>query len=386
MSALEATVSEGNIRLSLCLTNESFYSEIGTQVIKKINSSVNPKMSALSTNNFWTSLISIESSSKLSLTETLFFPWHNNTRIYQAIGRGLRFCSHAALDPDERNVTIFKYASTVPDFGIEADERVTEEMLEMAETYGISEETMRMETTDEAMYNRIVQKDINTKKIERIMKEIAIDCEQNKHVNYFGVLDVCPEGKNGSCDYSRLCDYQPCEYDCIGYKDKIQYLTVDFRKLKDAYQIGTDGETVFTCDDTENTRDVIIRILELLESPVPERATCEHLWNVLSKKVGKINTDTDTGVQQILMEIPRGKVDNSTYNIYFSRPQINKAKLYITQMFRKNLAVTIPQVVHILTTMDPLLEQSFIYTAMNELVGNPPYLLPEPVYDKFNQP
>ena len=67
------------------MTNVSFYSEIGTQVMKNISSSVKFKMSGWSRNNLCTSLISFESSSKLSLTETLLLPLQSRTRDANAI-------------------------------------------------------------------------------------------------------------------------------------------------------------------------------------------------------------------------------------------------------------------------------------------------------------
>lgn len=319
-------------------------------------------------------------------------PWWNNTRIYQTIGRGIRYCSHADLDENERTVEIYKCASTIP----EEFENLSAE--EINEKYGVEEKELYMETVDEAIYNTTVSKDIKGKKIERLLKQISIDCEQNKYLNYFGELDTCPEKETtGTCDYSRICDYTKCAYECLLYKDKIQYMFVDYRKTKDGkYLISTSkdsGDALESVEHLECDEVAVSQIFSLLQIDEPtdnKLEPCEYLWNMLSKKINKINkveaTDEHGGYQQIRIDIPlHGTVDNSTYNIYFSKPQIDKARLYITRLYKKNVALTIGQIVNLLTRLDPLLEKEFIYTAMDLLVGNPPYIIPHKVYDKFNR-
>lgn len=59
----------------------------------------------------------------------------------------------------------------------------------------------KIPTIDQILYVRAEEKDIETKRIERIMKRLAIDCELN---NVF----------NNGIDYSPICDYDLCNYTC----------------------------------------------------------------------------------------------------------------------------------------------------------------------------
>lgn len=112
-------------------------------------------------------------------------PWHNYTRIWQAIGRGLRNCSQADFPEQERNVTVYRYSAAVP------------------ASYSDPNELL-IETIDEESYRRSLRKDIWIKKVERILKEIAIDCALNKNANIY----------KDDKDNSRDCDYMDCEYKC----------------------------------------------------------------------------------------------------------------------------------------------------------------------------
>jgi hypothetical protein len=64
--------------LSLYFTKLSDYSVVGIHAIMNNSSSVIERISALSINKLCISLISVESNSKLSFTETLSFPWHKS--------------------------------------------------------------------------------------------------------------------------------------------------------------------------------------------------------------------------------------------------------------------------------------------------------------------
>ena len=124
-------------------------------------------------------------------------PWHNNTRLYQVIGRASRFCSHYDLQNSERNVTVYKLCGKAP----------TMKDLNVNKMTGkLTSNDLNKETSDEKIYRRIERKDIQTKKAERILKMSAIDCQINKNINHY------PNDKNNS----RECDYTDCEYKCEG--------------------------------------------------------------------------------------------------------------------------------------------------------------------------
>jgi hypothetical protein len=82
--------------------------------------------------------------------------WHMN-RIEQIIGRGIRFCSHAALDEDKRNTTVFLHAIQ-------------------------TEQMNSMESADLYCYRIAMQKEIKKGKMSRLLKVFAVDCNLRKDV------------------------------------------------------------------------------------------------------------------------------------------------------------------------------------------------------------
>ena len=159
-------------------------------------------------------------------------PWHNNTRLYQVIGRASRFCSHKDLPENDRNVTVFKYCSTAP-ANIQND--ITNSNADMNGLYNnpYYERLYNMdffrETSDEKIYRRIERKDILVKKVERILKESAVDCQINKNINHY-ITDI---GKDGT----RECDYTDCDYKCLDINtDYLDRKSIDY----DTYNIKFD--------------------------------------------------------------------------------------------------------------------------------------------------
>jgi hypothetical protein len=68
-----------------------------------------------------------------------------------------------------------------------------------------------METTDEKIYRRVEHKDIFVKRIERVLKVMAVDCVLNKNINVFHNM------LKRDVDGSRECDYMNCDYQCEGF-------------------------------------------------------------------------------------------------------------------------------------------------------------------------
>ena len=112
-------------------------------------------------------------------------PWHNLSKMDQIIGRGSRFCSHADLDEKDRKVNIFLYAL----------------YFDNIDSYFNN----NRESIDLLRYRRGINKDKAIKKINRILKRSAIDCNYNKINNIKQILGY---------DNTRLCDYEDCEYKC----------------------------------------------------------------------------------------------------------------------------------------------------------------------------
>jgi hypothetical protein len=148
-------------------------------------------------------------------------PWHNNTRLYQVIGRAARFCSHFNFsDPKDRKVTVFRYCAAPPK---DRDKLIEEKnyskkfdkiVPESKETMPITFKELCFETSDEKVYRRIEKKDLFVKQVERVLKVVAVDCALNRSINMFD--SYLKQDK----DFSRECDYMKCNYTCEGFDGK----------------------------------------------------------------------------------------------------------------------------------------------------------------------
>jgi hypothetical protein len=178
-------------------------------------------------------------------------PWHNNTRLQQVIGRGIRNCGHKDLKEDERNVTIFRYSSSsyIPDTLYHSyyadnmkclesvqklvDKKMTlmayikdnnsgnnkllaDDILMTSYANNVTLKEIFYETSDEKVYNRIEKKDIIIKKLERVLKKVAVDCALMKDLNLYGLKNK---------DNSRECDFMKCDYECDTSIENIKDLT-----------------------------------------------------------------------------------------------------------------------------------------------------------------
>lgn len=155
-------------------------------------------------------------------------PHFNLSRLEQAIGRTIRTGSHIHLPPSHKNVTVYMYAATNP----------------------------KEETVDLYKYRNSEMKAISTGKVEKLLKENAIDCNLNIEGNIY-TKEHFPEDieietsmnkkiKYNLADkpYSRICHYmEDCDYKCkseIKKKNKIDdsiFRTVDIEKKINQYYI-----------------------------------------------------------------------------------------------------------------------------------------------------
>lgn len=132
-------------------------------------------------------------------------PWHNQATIDQIEGRAIRNGSHKDLPPEQRNVEIFKYCIVPPS---------------KLKNKNIRE----IETIDERDYRVSEDKDKKIKKVEYILKEIAIDCLFQKENNLRNIRRTIKLENSrgqivnyvtGDAPYSRECDYKKtCNYKC----------------------------------------------------------------------------------------------------------------------------------------------------------------------------
>lgn len=144
--------------------------------------------------------------------EYIITPYWNYSEIDQAIARGLRFGSHNALIENfrEKNLDITPTVKVYQYISVPNNDKI--------------------DSVDIKHYKKSEIKDINSKMIERIIKESAFDCALNKNRN----LVV-------GYDNQRECEYQSCTYECdnvlnvipskLEYStDKIYYLNNEENK------------------------------------------------------------------------------------------------------------------------------------------------------------
>ena len=128
-------------------------------------------------------------------------PWHNINLIEQSIGRIIRTGSHLHLPPQERNVSVYQYATTLKD----------------------------RESYDLKIYKISETKAINAGIVEKLLKENAFDCDLNKALNSYSIEDygkeiplITSNNKHikvslADKEYSRSCFYmKDCEFKCSG--------------------------------------------------------------------------------------------------------------------------------------------------------------------------
>ena len=89
----------------------------------------------------------------------LIEPWYHFNRSDQIVGRGIRNCRHNRLKIEDRNVSVFMHASVNDD-----DKR---------------------ESIDINAFRISTRKYIESKKIDKIIMDNAIDCHLMKNINYF---------------------------------------------------------------------------------------------------------------------------------------------------------------------------------------------------------
>lgn len=125
-------------------------------------------------------------------------PWVHLNRLEQTIGRGIRFCSHADLPNESKNVLIFLHCATLQD---------------------------DKESVDTHIYRYAERKSIQIGEVETILKKTAVDRYLYKDVNVIHKGDLHPI-KMKSCikgstnilmdlydkPYSKICSWGICDF------------------------------------------------------------------------------------------------------------------------------------------------------------------------------
>jgi hypothetical protein len=235
---------------------------------------------------------------------------YNLGKVDQVIGRAIRHCSHYGVINDKNKnpeVKVYKYAVSLGANG------------------GLSSE--------EDMYKKAELKYILIKKVERILKEVAIDCSLNRHGNLF------PEEMNQYKDCTRpdeprvegksvcpaICDYTQCHFKC------------DSKGLNDNYY------------------------------------------------------DVKTGNYK---KLSKGELDRSTFTQSLAKNEIETVKGKIKDMYRVQYVYTLKEIVKYVKNSyegekKELFEDFFVFKALDDIIPiteNDFNNFKDTVFDKFNRP
>jgi len=129
----------------------------------------------------------------------VFDSWYHLSKLEQVIGRGIRYKSHCALPPLQRNCTINLLVLTYP-------------------------KEDNLETIDMYQYRNGFLKARLVGQVTRVLKEYALDCNLNKELILIQGLGTIPQidgqGDERTVDvndtkYTNICDWlETCDYKC----------------------------------------------------------------------------------------------------------------------------------------------------------------------------
>ena len=131
----------------------------------------------------------------------VFDSWYHLNKLEQIVGRGIRNCSHAALEEEKRNCTITL----------------------LVNQFASDPET---ETIDMYSYRQALKKAVIVGNVTRVLKENAIDCTLNHDAILVSGLDPIPrlldsqgqerrDVNRNDVPLTAMCDWlETCEYNC----------------------------------------------------------------------------------------------------------------------------------------------------------------------------
>ena len=256
--------------------------------------------------------ITLENVSEIHILDV----YYNLGKLLQAIGRVVRECKHYKITNDNNKypeVKIYRYVVSIPD--------------------------KNKLSAEEEMYKKAELKYLLVKDVERMLKEVAIDCPINYHSNIFPeeiknydkcvsvkeLLNIPKEDRKNHLICPIQCDLQKCDFKCFDKKLNLEYY--------------------------DSTND-------------------------LYKKISKDN------------------IDFTTFTTILSRGEIEKAKLKIKELFKFKYVRTLNEIVSKVKKIykgeqNELFEPFFVYKALDELIPineNDFNNFQDTIYDKFNIP
>ena len=239
--------------------------------------------------------------------------YFNLGKVEQVTGRAIRHCSHYKLINDKNkfpDVKIYKYSLTLKT---------------------PTEPNTLVLSSEEEMYQKAELKYIMIKKVERVLKEVAIDCPLNRHGNIFPeeliqYQDCVPpqDAKEGQIECPILCDYTKCNFIC----DEDNLNTKYFDKATNSYR-----------------------------------------------------------------KLTKGELDYSTFTQNLARNEIEMTKVKIKELYKVNYVYTLPEIMDYVKKSytgekRELFDQFFIFKALDELIPiteNDFNNFKDTIFDKFNR-
>lgn len=195
--------------------------------------------------------ISLKNVAEVHILDVYF----NLGKVDQVIGRAIRNCSHYDIITDEDPypvVKIYKYAVAIAS--------------------GLSSE--------QDLYKKAEQKYILIKKVERTLKEVAIDCPLNRHGNVFPEelekLKDCklPTEKLGKNDIlcPSICDFKKCDFVCDNNQLNKLYWDDKLKVYKKVSKNNLDYSTF--------TQTLAKTEIELVKSKIKEMYRLEYVYKL----------------------------------------------------------------------------------------------------------
>ena len=176
--------------------------------------------------------------------------YYNFARVQQVIGRAIRLCKHYKVMTEEDpypEVKIYKYVVSLA-----------------------NEKNSRL-SSEEDLYRKAELKYLLVKKVERCIKEAAIDCPINYHANVFpeeveeskGCKNPLHKGEGKLC--TMLCDFEECNFKCYDHQLYLKYYDKDRKLFKKIAKKDLDY-TTFTSDTSKKeVSDAKEKIKELFK-------------------------------------------------------------------------------------------------------------------------
>ena len=134
-------------------------------------------------------------------------PWFHLNRIEQTVGRGIRFCSHADLSDNQRNVTVYLHATTLQSDKESIDTHIYRYAENKSIQIGKVETVLKKNAVDRYLYenvNVISQNSLNTVKVKPSIyrsKEILVDPTDKAYSKVCSYMSECDYNKDLVVDY-----------------------------------------------------------------------------------------------------------------------------------------------------------------------------------------